>query len=101
MRVTDDITAAYVILRTQSLPPNVTGRARRGLHGADPDSDRGDPAHSRGTRCDRDRADGHWKNGCFRSADSNEAGGVDAQRSAAWDARAGGRADSWAGRADR
>src|SRR5689334_21554683 len=61
MRLTDDSAVTYAIPRAQSFAPNVAGRARRGLHGADSDSDRGDPAHSRGTRCHRDRADGHGK----------------------------------------
>ena len=65
----------------QSFTANSAGGSGRGLHRADPDSDCGDPTHSRGTRYDRDRADGHWKDGRFRSADFNEAGGVDAQRS--------------------
>jgi ATP-dependent RNA helicase RhlE len=38
----------YAIPRTQSFAANYAGRARRGLHGADSDSGRGDPAHSAG-----------------------------------------------------
>ena len=46
MRLTGDSTIAYAISRTQSLPRNVTRRARRGLHGADSDSGRGDPTRA-------------------------------------------------------
>ena len=69
----------YAVSRTSSFTANSAGGAGRGLHRADSDSDCGHPAHSRGTRCHRHRADGHGEDRCFRSADSNEAGCVDAR----------------------
>src|SRR6266404_670142 len=96
MRLTDDSTG-FMPFRALNLSPKIL----QAVHDAGyTEPGRGDPAHSRGTRCHWHRANRHGKNRGFRLADFDEARGVDAQR-AKTDARSGSRADARAGGADR